>query len=549
MYVTAESNITISDNAFTHNRAVRNGGAMYSLDSIVNIYGSTKNSSILSSEGYCRTCDMITTIPKSIPYEEVIMELNEALCATHFTNNTAKNGGAISIDNSTVVFSGSVIMFRTNSAVNGGAMEISRRSRVALNPYHLFICSNKALLSGGGFEIVSSNFRIESGNAYFLDNSAAEGVGIFYSSFIGDLLLSGNSYFIANRARTGNGGAVATSGTFTITASAFFIENTAATYGGAIYTLRYFNVSGEIVLINNSALSCGGAMYIDNSKKSYVHINNVSAIGNSNSALCIHQSNVIFSGRISICNNTGTEGGGIKVTTKNTQLYFTGSTVLYGNKAELGGAIYSQFGTELTFSGDTLFSHNTADTNGGAIYSEYTNITFDRNSVITFKWNTAENGGAIYLNSASSLNFNREVYFTMSYNHATKYGGGIYNEDIANANQCSFELILSLPYCFIIFLNYGWHYTKPISQNNSAGISGSFLHGGLLDRCQSENTYIDDTFILKQYFQVQEINHEITSEPYQLCFCVKKRLSNCTEQKDIEIYPGQKFPVSLIAST
>ena len=90
MYVTAESNVTISDTAFTHNRAAEDGGAMYSEDSIVSIYGSTKNDSILSSEGYCRTCDMITTIPKSIPYEEVIMELNEAFCATHFTNNAAK---------------------------------------------------------------------------------------------------------------------------------------------------------------------------------------------------------------------------------------------------------------------------------------------------------------------------------------------------------------------------------------------------------------------------------------------------------------------------
>ena len=127
MYVTVESSVTISDNAFTHNNADDgDGGAMYLKNSIVYISGSTKNSSILSSEGYCRTCDMITTIPKRIPYEEVIMELNEALCATHFTNNTAEYGagGAISTDNSTVLFSGSVIMFRYNSAVNGGAMHI-----------------------------------------------------------------------------------------------------------------------------------------------------------------------------------------------------------------------------------------------------------------------------------------------------------------------------------------------------------------------------------------------------------------------------------------
>ena len=46
MYVTAESSVTISDNAFIHNRAIHVGGAMHSEDSIVSIYGSTKNSSI-----------------------------------------------------------------------------------------------------------------------------------------------------------------------------------------------------------------------------------------------------------------------------------------------------------------------------------------------------------------------------------------------------------------------------------------------------------------------------------------------------------------------
>ena len=247
-----------------------------------------------------------------------------------------------------------------------------------------------------------------------------EGGGIYHpkSYDVDDflVLLSGNSYFIANTAGTA-GGAVKSRGSFTITASAIFIENTAQ-YGGAINSeWGNFSVSGDIKFVNNTARSCGGMTMVDGGN---IRLNDVSAIGNSNSALCICQSNVIFSGKINISSNTGTEGGGIKVTTKNTQLYFTGSTVLYGNKAGLGGAIYLPFGSELTFSGDTLFSHNTADTNGGAIYSEHANFTFDENSALSFEWNTAENGGAIYLNTASSLTFNRGVNISMSYNHATK---------------------------------------------------------------------------------------------------------------------------------
>ena len=552
MYVTAESSVTISDNAFTHNRAVGNGGAIHSTHSIVSIYGSSKNSSILSSEGYCRTCDMITTIPKRISYEEVIMELNEALCATHFTNNTAKNGGAIFIENSIMLFSGSVIMFRYNSAAAyAGAMEI-RESNVTSKVYNLFFNSNKAYI-GGGFQMINSNFHTEVGNMYFLHNSAQEvGGGINIEDFL--LLLSGNSYFIANTAGS-VGGAVYSSGSFTITASAIFIENS-ATFGGAINSWNEnFSVSGDIKFVNNTALSCGGMMlgYGGN-----IRLNDVSAIGNSNSALCIYQSNVIFSGRINISNNTGTEGGGIKVSTKSTQLYFTGSTVLYGNKAGLGGAIYSPFGTELTFSGDTLFSHNTADTNGGAIYSEYTNITFDLNSTLSFKWNTAENGGAMYLSSASFLTFNRIVTISMSYNHADKYGGGIYNDDIASAAQCSFKRseavskkLSELPYCFIRFTypiknTIKYNSTLIFSQNNSAGRDGSLIYGGLLDRCQIEiiNSLIN---IPKYFFKFQKAYREITSQPYRLCFC-KNTIHRITcSPKSIEIFPGQRFHLSLIA--
>ena len=625
MYVTAESNVTISDNAFTNNRASRDGGAMYSKDCIVSISGSTKNSSILSSEGYCRTCDMITTIPKSIPYEEVIMELNEALCATHFTNNTATHGGAISIFNSTVLFSGSVIMFRYNSAdIRGGAMYIHRSSSIIINSHNLFFTLNKARYKGGGFLIVYSNFRAEVGNIYFLLNSAENGGGVHFDH--ASELLSGKSYFIANRAESSNnktknvwGGAITTSGSFNLTGSALLAENTAK-YGGAIYTYGNFSISGDVrfinntaieggaiaivgskrtsltiirvntaVFINNTAFSAGGGIWVGSSTKLYknpvmiqsakfisntagscgsalysynvvsFYLEDIYAISNLNSALCITRSSVNFSGKTNIFNNSGTLGGGIKITSKNTFIQFRGSTVLYGNKAGLGGAIYLPFGTKLVFSGDTLFSHNTADTNGGAIYSVNTNITFDHNSAVSFKWNTAENGGAIYLTSASFLTFRRKRVnynvISMSYNHATKYGGGIYNEDIASAAQCSFkrsEVKLSeLPYCFIRFtyriknqIKYNSTRTLIFSQNNSAGRDGSFIHGGLLDRCQIKSISL---FNIPEFF-FQKAYREITSQPYQLCFCKKTiHRITCSQLKSIEIYLGQKFRLSLMA--
>ena len=148
------------------------------------------------------------------------------------------------------------------------------------------------------------------------------------------------------------------------------------------------------------------------------------------------------------------------------------------------------------------------------------------------------------------MTFNIRINISMSYNHATKYGGVIYHEDIdRTAYQCSFNgsYYISLPFCFIrprvtsIFADFP---TVINSWNNSADIGGNFLHGGLLDRCQQSVITIN---VLDMIFNIQRANHEITSEPYQLCFCVKERQSNCTEQKYIEVYRRQTFHVSLTA--
>ena len=435
MYV-VKSNVTISDTAFTHNRAVRDGGAMYSGDSTVSITGSTKNSSILSSGGYCRTCDMITTTPKSIPYEEVIMELNEAVCATHFTNNTAtRYGGAMSIDSSTLLFSGTVIMFMYNLANDsGGALGI-RKSNITTNARHIFFNSNRAYRTGGSVAMAFSKFHT-AGNIYLLSNSASQGGGIHISHSRSNnihliILLSKNTYFIANQAECQSsikcrydylrGGAIYAAGSFNVTGSAIFTENT-ATYGGAIFTFGTFNISGKIQFVNNTARKggglfihdsfkmslhlingvdfinntahsvgggiwlgtykerlfrdmiwlsgnffrnkagkCGGAVYIEKAINE-AHFYDISVIANSNGALCISNSRITFSGKVNITNNSGTQGGGITVISKDCLLNFNGNAMFDGNKAELGGAIYSTYDTKLTFSRTIIFSHNTADT-------------------------------------------------------------------------------------------------------------------------------------------------------------------------------------------
>ena len=168
-------------------------------------------------------------------------------------------------------------------------------------------------------------------------------------------------------------------------------------------------------------------------------------------------------------------------------------------------------------------------------------------------YNTAENGGALYLKSASLLTFNRGVNLSMSYNHATKYGGGIYHEDTASAAQCNYEKstknVTELSSCFLIrsYEEVSLENTTH-SQNNSAGISGTLLHGGLLDRCMLI-TINKPMFVPKDYITpfLKVFQNEITSQPYRLCFCENDTFFTCSAVKNIEVYPGQKFIVSLIA--
>jgi len=83
------------------------------------------------------------------------------------------------------------------------------------------------------------------------------------------------------------------------------------------------------------------------------------------------------------------------------------------------------------------------------------------------------------------------VNLTTIHNYALEYGGAIYHEDITIPRQCDHvdELLGSkndeIPYCFIeIPQLHGFIDSSMHSINDSAGIDGSYLYGGLLDRCQ-----------------------------------------------------------------
>ena len=391
-----------------------------------------------------------------------------------------------------------------------------------------YFVANRASWRGGAIDTnnLFEFFLIR--NALFSGNIAKYGGAIDSD---GDFNISGRIKFINNTAEVGGALYILNDGHNTVK-GAEFINNTAHSTGGGIWIGSWneehrYNVMIIILckFIRNTAGSCGGALYIENGEN--IYLDDISAIGNSNSALCIFESNVTFIGRTKICKNSGTQGGGIKVTQR--------STLKFGGRLD---------GESM------LFSHNTADKDGGAIYAQQTTIAiyyiiFNK---ISFMYNTAENGGAMFFKESSSMKLEGGLNISMSYNHATKYGGGIYHEDIATANQCNYvkstKELSKLPYCFIASTS-GYSDLENIihSQNNSAGISGKLLFGGLLDRCQPiTNNQGDYNMTFLKTFQ-----NEIQSQPYRLCFCENNSVFNCSSVKSIEIYPREKFYLYLIA--
>ena len=235
--------------------------------------------------------------------------------------------------------------------------------------------------------------------------------------------------------------------------------------------------------------------------------------------------------------------------------------------------------------GYIFFTHNRADYDGGAIYSFGTFIYMREQVIFTFN-RAGGNGGALFLDAGASIIirdptawlWNKQYYkgnFELSIrsNFAEHYGGGIYHVDSPTPWQCKWNSQISpssselsrLPYCFLQVgrcehnneecrYSYGGFITIPIkSYNNTAGKDGSSIYGGLLDRCQLRSycTRTGMSFLLDiiTINSTTKNRKEITSKPYELCFCNETNLLECKKTISIEVHRGQKFTLPLLANT
>ena len=470
--------------------------------------------------------------------------------------------------------------------------------------------------NGGAIAAENSN-KITIISSRFIRNEAMNIGGAVYVHNTNHVTVIG-SRFIENKAM-GDGGALYVYGNSMILKDTLFMDNMAQNYGGAVAIVEHWRdalISGSF--INNTG-KCGGAVYV--SRSSSINLTNITAVGNSESALCFlnppdnnddtvntflatyrrslryswfgipdpcsyvsdpisqlihgcvpvprqhYKSNIVFTGKTTIAWNTGSSGGGIHA--NYARLTFSGTTTITNNSGRLGGglcfsnsdvslkghallasnvaevhggAVYSKDGT-LSLGGDTLVNGNIAHTNGGALYAIDTRITVKTN--ITFTSNSAQNGGAMWLDTCS-LTLNENATLTTSHNYASLYGGAIYHKDEPSSSVCSYSTEPNYEDCFLGFDNHNQIIIT--SSFDLAGRDGSFLYGGLLDKCElhmsGNHNYSPYTFITDNVFNItSDHNQTISSQPYGiLCFCDIKA-KTCNNIMNISVFRGQKFSV------
>ena len=175
--------------------------------------------------------------------------------------------------------------------------------------------------------------------------------------------------------------------------------------------------------------------------------------------------------------------------------------------------------------------------------------------------------------SGATLTMKQNITVTSSNNHAKMYGGFLMHIDSITNVQCRFykreskSSILALPMCFIQLEGLSLHNNEYLysihSTDDSAGVDGSFIYGGLMDKCrvisrarQDKHIWNDQWDLLwnimmeHTIFDIQRRSHvtkAISSEAFVLCFCNSRQEYNCSKQINMTVYRGQKFSVSLLA--
>ena len=240
---------------------------------------------------------------------------------------------------------------------------------------------------------------LDGGTIYADDLVDVEGVRILYS----DNAITVADLTLRNALAVGNGGAISTSTSATVSDSIF--ANNSATTAGAIYANTTATVT-DSTFTSNTARDFAGAIYAETvaTVTRSTFTDNTADLGGAITATTATVARSTFT------RNTANLGGAIFIFTVAT---VARSTFTRNTAMNVGGAIYTQHAATVARS---TFTRNTATTGGGAIYAEtvanVTRSTFTRNT-------TTVDGGGIRASTGAISNSR----FTS--NTAGEHGGAV----------------------------------------------------------------------------------------------------------------------------
>ena len=385
-----------------------------------------------------------------------------------FYNNSAENGGGIFVsDHSNVIFHKSGTVNFTNNAAqtNGGAIFLTNHSGI-LFISHSRLNQNQVIYSdqiqansfmtrtilfykntanGLGQHIYAHNssLTVDDNTTVMFDSITIQrSSGAVYIDDHSTFIFKGDSMatFIGYIGVNGNGGAlysvnstITFEGNSTVTFNEYHADN-----GGALY-IDNSNIiikGNSKVTFNSNYADKGGALYTDNSsitfeEKSIITFSRCWSINGG--ALYIYRSVIRFkeNSTVAFINNVGiselTNGGAAYIHDYSIITFEGNSTVTFNaNRADNGGALYID-NSHIIFKGNSkvIFNNSIAD-KGGEVYINYfSTIIFEENCIIIFSEGVGSNGGAVYMYN-SDIIFKGNSMVTFCDNVAYGSGGAIY---------------------------------------------------------------------------------------------------------------------------
>ena len=575
-------NLNIIDSHFELNRAGESGGIVKKEYGNINMTNSIFISNSAKLGGALHTNDSTVSLQDILFFNNsatidggvfYCVQSNTTISEGLFENNHAhSSGGTLHIARgSTSVYSS---IFSSNSAGNDGAVIRSEYSNLTI--LGCIFEDNNAQYEGG--VLWTDQVILTVSKTTFLNNSANCGGAIHselghslldYTTFtnnkanIGGVLWAKNANFKSNSVdithNRGNFGVLYLLTSTTVWSTITFSENV-----GSMLT-----VESDVVIKGNSRM-------VNNVQPPHRTIDNRLQRGGAITAT--YKSSVLFKGKCELRNNSAKHGGALNVI--ESKIYVQGDLTMASNKVAVsGGGIYL-IHSELTCyenSTLTLFGNEGSEKGGGVMATSSTILINGSHNVVNISHNRAKNGGGLYfqLNSnflifkTEASNYDDKIVIFTS-NSASEYGGAVYVYDdgmcsLLTMTDCTFQTLAMYSPMLNDYNSSDAESHNIFFYNNTAGVSGNSLFGGLLDRCtvstfaepninQVDMDYsaLNGSMITDGAEYLQSISNiqdsDVSSDPVRVCFCREGIPDYSFQPEPIEINKGYRKNVTISLS-